>query len=78
MGLESVIDGLEFFNLKIKCLNGKLSVDVYSKPTNSSAYVMPSTCYLMENINKVPKGIDKSVMHQKSMNHVLMNIKITF
>ena len=29
------VNGLEFLDLKIKCLNGKLSVDVYSKPTNS-------------------------------------------
>ena len=33
------------------------SVDVYSKPTNSFTYVLPSTCYPMKNINKVPQGI---------------------
>ena len=36
------VNGLEFLDLKITCLNGKLSVDVYSKPTNSFTYVMPS------------------------------------
>ena len=50
------INGLEFLDLKIKCLNGKLSVDVYSKPTNSFTYVMPSRYYPMKNINKVPQG----------------------
>ena len=50
-------NGLEFLDLKITCLNGKLSVDVYSEPTNSFTYVMPSTCYPMKNINKVPQGI---------------------
>ena len=43
--------GLEFL------LNGKLSLDVYSKPTNSFTYVMASTCYPMKNINKVPQRI---------------------
>ena len=35
------VNRLEFLNLKITCLNGKLSVDVYSKPTNSFIYL----CY---------------------------------
>ena len=48
------VNGLEIFDLKIKWLNGKLSVDVYSKPTNSFSYVMPSMWYPMKNINKVP------------------------
>ena len=41
----------------MKCLNDKLSADVYSNPINSFSYVMPSTCYPMKNINKVPQGI---------------------
>ena len=28
-------NGLEFFDLKIKCVNGKQYADVYSKPTNT-------------------------------------------
>ena len=28
-----------------------------SKPTNSSTYLLPSTCYPMKNINKVPQVI---------------------
>ena len=53
--IEDEVSGLEFFDLKIKCLNGKLSVDVYSKLTNSFTYVLPSTCYPTKNINKLPK-----------------------
>ena len=32
-------DGLEFLDLKLKMVNGKISVDVFSKLTNSSTYV---------------------------------------
>ena len=48
-------NGLEFLDLKLKIQNGKISVDVYSKPTNSFTYVMPSTCYPRKNINNVPR-----------------------
>ena len=41
-------DGLEFLDLKLKMVNGKISVDVFSKPTNSFTYVLPSTSYLRE------------------------------
>ena len=47
----------EFLDLKLKFQNGKISVDVYSKPTNSFTYVMPSTCYPRKNINNVPRDI---------------------
>ena len=57
MQIADDVNGLVFLDLKITCLNGKLSVDVYSKPTNSFTYVMPSTCYPMRSINKVPQGI---------------------
>ena len=50
-------DGLEFLNLKLKMVNGKIIVDVFSKPTNSFTYVLPSTCYPSRNIRNVPKGI---------------------
>ena len=30
---------------------------MYSKPTNSFTYVLPSTCYPYKNIRNVPKGI---------------------
>ena len=57
MQIADKVNGLEFLDLKIKCLNGKLSVDVYCKPTNSFTCVLPSTCYPMKNINKIPQGI---------------------
>ena len=57
MQIPDDVNGLKFLDLKIKYLNGKLSVDVYSKPQNRFTYVMPSTCYPMKNINKVPQGI---------------------
>ena len=50
-------DGLEILDLKLKMVNGKISVDVFKKPTNSFTYVLPSTCYLNRNIRNIPKGI---------------------
>ena len=49
--------GLEFLDLRIKCVNSKLSADVFAKPTNSFTYITPSTCYLRKSINNVPRGI---------------------
>ena len=50
-------NSLEFLDLKLKLEGGKISVDVYSKPTNSFTYVLPSTCYPKRSINNVPRGI---------------------
>ena len=50
-------DGLEFLDLKLKMVNGTISVDVFSKSTNSFTYVLPSTCYPNRNIRNVSKGI---------------------
>ena len=51
-------NGLEFLDLKLKMNeNNKITIDVFSKPTNSFIYVMPSTCYPSNNINNVPGGI---------------------
>ena len=50
-------DRLEFLDLKLKMVNGKISVDVLLKPTNSFTYVSSSTCYPNRNIKNVPKGI---------------------
>ena len=57
MQIADDVNGLEFLDLKITFLNGKLSVDVYSKPINSFTYVMLSMCYPMKNINKVTQRI---------------------
>ena len=48
---------LEFLDLKLKWENGKITVDVYSKPTNSFTYVLPTTCYPRKSINNIPHGI---------------------
>ena len=49
--------GLEFLDLKLKIVEGKINVDVYSKPTKIFTYLLPSTCYPHKNIRNVPKGI---------------------
>ena len=41
-------DGLEFLDLKLKMVNGKISVDVFSKPTNSFTYVCHLPAILTE------------------------------
>ena len=56
MQIADDVNGLKFLDSKIKCLNGKLPVDVYSKPKNRFTYVMSLTWYPMKNINKVPQG----------------------
>ena len=48
---------LEFLELKSKWENGKITVDVHSKPTNSFTYVLPTTCYPRKSINNIPHGI---------------------
>lgn len=49
--------GLKFLDLRIKCAEVKLSVDVFAKPANSFTYVIPSTCYPCKNINNVSREI---------------------
>ena len=48
---------LEFLDLRTKCVDGKLSVDVFAKPTNSFTYLKPSTCYPRKSINNVLRAI---------------------
>ena len=56
--------GLGFLDLRLK-LKGcnKITVDVYSEPTNSFTYVDPKTCYPSRNINKIPEGIALRLRH---------------
>ena len=50
-------NGLKSLDLRLKLkICNKITVDVYSKPTNSFTYVDPKTCYPSRN-NKIPKGI---------------------
>ena len=58
-GLKSTAESLR---LKLKGCN-KITVDVYSKPTNSFTYVDPKTCYPSRNINKIPEGIALRLRH---------------
>ena len=48
---------LEFLDLKLRWENGKITVDVHSKPTNCFSYVLPTTCYPRKSINNIPHGI---------------------
>ena len=48
--------GLEFLDLKLKIVEGKIRVDIYAKPTNSFSYTTPSTCYPKKYISNIPKG----------------------
>ena len=48
-------EGLEFLDMRLKMVIGKISF-VFSKPTSSFTYVLPSTCSANRNIKNVPKG----------------------
>ena len=48
---------LELLDLKLKWENGKIMVDVHSKPTNSFTYILPTTCYPQKSICNIPHGI---------------------
>ena len=52
-------DILEFLDLKIKFdkVSKLISVDIFSKATNSFTYVLPSTCFPIKNIENIPKGV---------------------
>ena len=51
-------NGLEVLDLRLKLTGyNQITVDVYSRPTNSFTYVDPKTCYPSRNINKIPEGI---------------------
>ena len=49
--------GLEFLDLRLKIVEGKIRVDVFAKPTNSFSYTTPNTCYPKKNISNIPKGM---------------------
>ena len=53
----AVDDALEFLDLKLNIVNVKIIVNVFSKPTNSFIYVLPSTCCPNRNIKNVPNYI---------------------
>ena len=56
--MEVAEDSLEFVDLKLMFDKEakKISVDVFSKTTNSFTYVLPNTCFPKNNIENIPKG----------------------
>ena len=57
--MEVAKDSLEFLDLKLTFdkESKKISVDVFSKATNSFTYVLPNTCFPKSNIENIPKGV---------------------
>ena len=55
--MEVAEDSLEFADLKLMFDKEakKISVDVFSKTTNSFTYVLPNTCFPKNNIENIPK-----------------------
>ena len=37
-------NGLEFLDINLKIVKGKINIELYSKRTNSFTYVLPSIC----------------------------------
>ena len=50
-------NGLEFLDINLKIVKGKINIELYSKRTNSFTYVLPSICQPYKNKRNVPKGI---------------------
>ena len=57
--MEIAKDSLEFLDLKLMFdkESKKISVDVFSKATNSFTYVLPNTCFPKSNIENIPTGV---------------------
>ena len=72
---------LEFLYLKLKCFSGKISVDVFAKPTNSFIHVVPSTCDPKETSIIYHKALHYAfvgyVIAMKNIKHEQLNTKIT-
>ena len=51
---DNVLELLEL-TLSFDVTSKQILVDVFSKPTNSFTYVMPSTCFPRRNIQKSPE-----------------------
>ena len=56
--MEVAKDILEILDLQLKLdkVSKLISVDIFSKATNSFAYLLPSTCFPKTNIENIPKG----------------------
>ena len=57
--MEVAKDVLEFLDLQFKFgrVSKLISVDIFSKATNSFTYVLPSTCFPKTNIENIPKCV---------------------
>ena len=57
--MEVANNSLEFLDLKLMFdkESKKISVDVFSKATNSFTYVLPNTCFPKSNIENISKGV---------------------
>ena len=57
--MEVAKDILKFLDLRLKFdkKSKRISIDIFSKATNSFTYVLPSTCFLKNNIENIPKGV---------------------
>ena len=66
--LAAVDDGLKFLDLKLYAVNGKISVDVFWKPTNSFTYVLSFNSYPNRNIKNVPWGISLRLRRNSGSN----------
>ena len=56
--MEVAKDILEILDLQLKLdkVSKLISVEIFSKATNSFAYLLPSTCFPKTNIENIPKG----------------------
>ena len=72
---------LEFLDLKRKWENGKIMVDVHSKPTNSFTYVLPTACYTGKSIETFHivqhYDFDEFVIQIKNLNIGVKNMITT-
>ena len=57
--MEVAKASLEFLDLKLifDKESKEISVDVFSKATNSFTYVLPNTCFPKGNVENIPKGV---------------------
>ena len=49
--------GLEFLDLKLKIVEGKVRIDTFVKPTNTFSYTTRDTCYPKIYKCNIPKDI---------------------
>ena len=81
--MEVAEDSLEFLDLKLMFdkESKKISVDIFSKATNSFTYVLSNTCFPKSNIENIPKGVPlhlrRSVILTINLKSVVNNIKTT-